>query len=425
MNKLLALIVVFSTIIGVNSQVKYSNEEIAKHFADVKSNTNKYKDLWGIDLYGAILLVDPTDRQAYANFADTSNILQPQGDIFVGKLPEKINFANTSLDWQGRHWAMIMLPLPTTQEGLLDLVCHELFHASQSKLELSTNMTDNSHLDKLQGRIYLRLELQALLCAMKSDEIEVAKEHILNALIFRQKRYTIFPNAKSNENPLEINEGLASYTGVFMSGRDDRQRVAHMEDMLSQFLSNPTFVRSFAYHTVPIYGFVLNRIDAQWNKKITKESDLSEFFLNSFALSLPEDMATTELMSTYDGAQIVEQENRRAEMMQIKIDEYKSLFVENPHLTIILDKMSFSFDPRNVVSLDELGTVYPTTRISDNWGILTVNQGALMSSDWKRITVSKPTSIKDKTAEGLGWTLELNEGYRATRDGDNYTITKE
>lgn len=101
-----------------------------------------------------------------------------------------------------------------------------------------------------------------------------------------------------------------------------------------------------------------------------------------------------------------------------------TLFVENSHLTITLNDMSFSFDPRNVISLDEHGTVYPVTRISDSWGILTANQGALMSSNWKTVTVSKPTSIKDKTIEGLGWTLKLNEGYDVIPDGDNYIIKK-
>jgi hypothetical protein len=37
-----------------------------------------------------------------------------------------------------------------------------------------------------------------------------------------------------------------------------------------------------------------------------------------------------------------------------------------------------------------LGTVYPTVRITDKWGILEVYAGALMSPDWKQVTVAAP-----------------------------------
>jgi hypothetical protein len=49
-------------------------------------------------------------RQLYSNEEDAKNSLTKQGNIYVGKLPDNI-MANTSLMWNGKNWAMIMLPL--------------------------------------------------------------------------------------------------------------------------------------------------------------------------------------------------------------------------------------------------------------------------------------------------------------------------
>ncbi len=55
---------------------------------------------------------------------------------------------------------------------------------------------------------------------------------------------------------------------------------------------------------------------------------------------------------------------------------YRGLFIIKPHLNIRLEDIRISFDPRNLIPLEEYGTVYPTKRVSDNWGILTVTEGA-------------------------------------------------
>ena len=77
---------------------------------------------------------------------------------------------------------------------------------------------DNNHLDKKQGRIYLRLELEALQTAVKLQGQD-AIPHIINALRFRKLRHQIYSDADSTENLLELNEGLAEYTGLMMSER--------------------------------------------------------------------------------------------------------------------------------------------------------------------------------------------------------------
>ena len=78
-------------------------------------------------------------------------------------------------------------------------------------------------------------------------------------------------------------------------------------------------------------------------------------------------------------------------------------FIKNPHLEIGFEHMNVSFNPSNLIPLDTYGTVYPTLRITDNWGILTVEDGALLSADWSKVIVTAPE--------------ENNNGFVRVKDG--------
>lgn len=114
-------------------------------------------------------MVEPKTRQLYSNEPDAQNSLTKQGDIYVGKLPDNINTANTSLMWNGKNWAMIMLPLSENKNNRINLLAHELFHKAQSALGFTQSNKESNHLDQKDGRIYLRLELEALTKAVLSD----------------------------------------------------------------------------------------------------------------------------------------------------------------------------------------------------------------------------------------------------------------
>lgn len=81
--------------------------------------------------------------------------------------------------------------------------------------------------------------------------------------------------------------------------------------------------------------------------------------------------------------------------------------------------MNFSFDPNGVVSLAPHGTVYPSARISDAWGVLTVEGGgALIDPNFAGVSV--PAGEAGATS-GPGWRLELAPGWRLApgqRPGD-------
>jgi hypothetical protein len=83
--------------------------------------------------------------------------------------------------------------------------------------------------------------------------------------------------------------------------------------------------------------------------------------------------------------------------------------------------MHVQFDPRNLQPLENAGTVYPNMRITDDWGILTATNGALMKSDWSAVIVAAPDASEGSSLKGDGWTLELKSGWKivpAARKGD-------
>jgi hypothetical protein len=281
---LLAISVPF--IVSYGQETNF-NDTASVYFQEISANTRHYKDLWNLDLYGPILLVDHVSRKIFANYPDTAGILDLKGKIYTGLLPKNINIANTAIRWNGRSWAMIMLPLPENRQERLDLMSHELFHRSQQALGFHMSNTNNNHLDTRDGRIYLRLELEALRQALTAPANSEMNDHLANAIFFRKTRYSLFPGSVISENLMELNEGLATYTGNMMSGRNDSENTSYFEQRLKEFQIWPTFVRSFAYLTTPIYGFILNRTDKTWNRQISDTTNLTSYFIRAFGLTVP------------------------------------------------------------------------------------------------------------------------------------------
>ena len=382
--------------------------------------------LWGEKLYGPMLFVNPKNRVIVANQQDKEGYLKREGNIYLGKLPKKENIANTAFTWAGYKWTMITWPLPENEFERANLMMHELFHRIQDKIGFPAKNPINNHLDEKDGRILIQLEWQALKQALnKTGEKQITD--IKSALLFREYRRKIYPNAHSLESALELNEGLAEYTGVKLSGRDETAIRIHLSQKVDDAKNLPTFVRSFAYISGPIYGILLDQTRVDWRKNLSKSIDLADMLASVYQIEIPQNLEkeVESLSKFYDGDEIKKHEDERERERQKRIENYRKKFVEGPIVIIPLRNMNVQFDPRNLQPLDNLGTVYPNIRISDNWGILTVINGALMSSNWTNIYVSAlniPLEIIDTNhIKGDGWKLELNEGWKlvpSERKGD-------
>lgn len=245
----------------------------AQYFRQLKQTADRDGGkTWGLSLYGPIMFVDPRSSNIVANQADLEHKLSPQDGVFVGKLPREINPANTAIDWAGVHWTMVMWPVSEFRQPRERLLLHECFHRLQKKLGLPARDAVNAHLDTLDGRIWLQMEWRALERALR--EIGPARNvAIADALLFRSYRRSLFPDSATNENALEVNEGLAEYTGVKLSSSDLRETALRADLIVRQARNNPTFSRSFAYVSGPAYGALLDLSGKHWRAGLNPSAD--------------------------------------------------------------------------------------------------------------------------------------------------------
>jgi hypothetical protein len=381
--------------------------------------------LWGVGLWGPIMVVDPGSRAFVASERDGLGVATAQDGVFVGTLPPDQNIANTAFRWGGVEWTQVMWPLPEAADDRGVLLSHELFHRVQAGLGITGGHPENQHLDTVDGRYLLQLEWRALAEANRATDAGVRTREVADALAFRMARRHLFPRAAAEERDQEVVEGLAEYTGITVALSSPADRAAYTLRNIDRMTTVPSFVRSFAYASGPAYGLLLDLTGGAWRDRTRRGDDLGDLLAGALGVAplAGGDDAVKERAARYDGERLRASEQARHDRLQARAAEYRRKFVDGPTLSIPLSHMKIQFDPRTLEPLGEAGTVYPTLRVVDDWGILTVTGGALLAPDWTRVTVVAP---KDGASTGDGWDLQLNEGWTVAagaRPG-TYVVTR-
>jgi len=386
---------------------------------------------WGLPMYGPIMFVDPRSGNVVANQADLEHKLVPQDGLFVGTLPREISPANTAMDWAGIHWTMVMWPVSDFRQARERLLLHESFHRLQEKLGLPARDAVNAHLDTLNGRIWIQMEWRALERALRQAG-PARRAAIADALLFRTYRRSLFPEAANNENALELNEGLAEYTGMKLSSADLGETVMRADLILRQARNNPTFARSFAYVSGPAYGVLLDLNGRPWRVGMKPSADLGALLQQRYGITIRvSEAAARAALSRYDGEEIVTVETQQEQRRKQQIAGARKKFLDGPVLLLSLSPdVNYSYDPNNVIGIDATNTVYPTLRLVDGWGVLTVSNGAWLERDQMghivRARVPAPPDLSSRPLKGEGWSLELANEWEVVpgeRPGD-VTIRK-
>ena len=379
--------------------------------------------LWGVSLCGPILLVEPQSRQVVANQQDAEGVLKKNGDVFTGSLPVSVNISNTPTQWAGVLWTQLIWPLPEDSSRRNTMLAHELFHRIQDRVPIpAQNEAANDHLDTLDGRYLIQLEWRALAAALRCRTPAACQQAVSDALVFRAARYQLFPSSAAQETSLELMEGVAEFTGVSLGNRTHEEQVEAALYDLSAHVGDQTFVRSFAYATGAAYGLLLDKYMPGWRQHLRSGPSLSDLLQRAARISLPSNINDTaaERAQAYDGATLRSAEVEREKKRQQTLAVNRARFVDGPILVIPLHHVNIQFNPQTLQPLEKLGTVYPTMRISADWGVLEVSNGALLKPDWSAVSVVAPT-IMGATLKGDGWTLELKPNWKlvpAGRNGD-------
>lgn len=353
--------------------------------------------LWNKPLCGPMIFVDDASHEAVANEAGPGGALTARDGLFVGKLPLTQTVANTAFDWDGTRWSMVEWPLPEEKKERGALLIHESWHRIQDEIGLPMRAAVADHLGTAFGRITLRLEWRALAAALTASDEAARKAAIRDAFTFRQWRRAAARPTGEIENQLELNEGLAEYTGRKLSGQD----AAAIAAALGRADHKSSFVRSFAYVSGPAYGYLLDLSAPDWRRHLTSKSDLGAILLKASGVpsepAKPPPAAGKRYGYEEIAAEEHEAEHRRAEQAR----HWTDLLVRGPTLRLPLVKMQVRFDPNTVFPLPPQGTVYPTLEIIDDWGSFKATAGALIEKGWSAAVL--PASAQSAVTVKPGW----------------------
>jgi hypothetical protein len=373
--------------------------EAAKHVFDhahLASDEDGGK-LWGVPLYGPLVFADPKTR-TYVRENGTG-----------GELPAGVIVANTATKIDDELTTIISWPAisggPATAQRRLAM--HECFHRIQDGIGFPANSPNNAHLDSVDGRYWLKLELRALATALRGTG-DVRTAAIRDAVAFRAARREAFAGAAETERALENNEGLAEYTGWALRGTPPEESRLTFARHLDRIDPATSFVRGFAYETGPAYGLLLDVLMPGWTRKYKATDDLAAFTGIAGGKPSPE---------TYGGAELRTAEEKRDRDQRERVARFRARLVDGPVLELPMEGAHYGFDPNGVTALGDAGNGYESLEITAPWGRISVDKGARIAKDWNTAYVA---------AEDRG-KLQLEPGWKVVtgpRQGD-LRVTRE
>jgi hypothetical protein len=357
--------------------------------------------LWGVSLCGPMVIADAATK--------TIATSQPAP---AEDPPRFLGLVNAPVQWGGVTWSAYswqMIPKDAAERGRLFM--HELFHRVQPGLGLMTggSVDTPDHLDSLEGRYWIRLEWRALARALGASD-EARASAIADALAFRAARYRRFPHAQTAEHPIEINEGLATYTQYVTGsdGPDDARRNAIAT--LSDAETGSSFVKTFAYASGAGYGLLLDALSPGWHRKITTASDFGQLLSAAARVTATADAGAGA--ARYDGASLRAAEEKRDREQQAIIAELRRRFVDGPVL-VVPRAGSGSVNNMGATVIPGVGTVYREMSNKGTWGSFDATSGAMVSADGQTISLPAPVVVDAKTLKGNGWTATIDDSWIA------------
>lgn len=358
--------------------------------------------------------------------------VRDSGGFWQGPLPPGVTAANTSVDWAGRRWAMVLLPLPDDSLDAARLLIHETWHVVQPHVlplpRYDQAAAGSDLLDAPEGRLWLRLEWRALADALESSGAR-ERDAVRRALVFRSRRYALaLPTERERERLLDLSEGLAEYTGWRLAGSDARLLATRLR---TEAPGRRSYVRSFQYYTGPAYGLLLDRRRPGWLARLRDTLDLQVLLAGTVPGAVAADSASAETAGhAYGIDSLRAAESARWVAQQQRLDSLRALLVDGPTLRLHPKSMQFAMDPGRQVSLGVAGTVLGGFQWKgDNGAVLDAPDGVLVIN-WQEIRVPLDTVLVQEgvltqptTWTGKGWRLTLPAGWTLAPAGKSWDAT--
>jgi hypothetical protein len=323
--------------------------------------------------------------------------------------------------WAALVWDIVANQPPHVRNAMF---LHESFHIVQMRLGLGVPTVSAEHLDEVDGRYWLRLEWHALARALQESG-ERRTLAIRDALAFRQARHTRYPDKVETERALDINEGLASYTGIVLAAQSEADAIASALGELTGQESGESYVRTAAYASGPAYGLLLDAASPGWTRKVRVNDEPAAMLMRALAIQPAANVE--EAAARYGGAELRAAEVRREQQRQARIAELRQRFVDGPVLVMPGGGSGFS-DSHGAVVIPNVGTVwFGDYHQTGPWGALDATKGVLLSTDGSTRRLPAPVRRDETTMSGDGWTLKVATGWvvrEGARKGDYEVVTQ-
>jgi hypothetical protein len=413
---------------GEKTETYFTPEKASQYFKNIEDICNHDNGkLWGKNLYGPLMLVDRISRRVITNQPDNENLLKEKDFIYTGMYPKELIINNSPVKFGEKIFSMVPLPLEEDEYRIKTRAIHSLFHRFQEDKGISSSGYNTSNMDEKEARLWIKLEWKALRKAINSEG-ELRQLAIRDALIFRGSNRELYPKYSSDENRFETYEGLATFTYTMLCTTSKEEFKTRLLENLDRIYSMQSYSRSYGFIHGALYATLL--YDKGFDMKtISVDSfDMGNEVKELYDIELPiicRDVAGS-LAVSYDIDVINKEEDKRLSDIKESIHKQISLFTEKPVVFLELESPYFDFEPEDIHSLDTLGTLYNSMRVSDNWGKLTVDRGGcLVSNNFKLIRITaKGFQIDKNHISGEGWHLILNSNWELVPVEQNYLVRK-
>lgn len=361
--------------------------------------------LWGVSICAPMVIGDAR-TQTFATSRQPPDAPRPK---LIGILNGPIKWGDTS--WAALSWETVANQPPQVRNSMF---LHESFHIVQRQpLGLSVATNSAEHLDTEDGRYWLRLEWRALARALR-DSGATRTLAMRDALAFRKARYARFPDMVETERALDINEGLASYTGIALAAPSRADAIASALDVLRGEESGESYVRTAAYASGPAYGLLLDDASPGWTRTVHSSDNPAWLLMRALGVQPTADASAAA--TRYGGAELRAAERQREQQRQMRMAELRRRFVDGPVLLMPGGGRGFS-DSHGAVVIPDVGTIYfGEYHMTGPWGALDAEKGVLVSTDGRTRRLPAPVRGDGTTIAGDGWTLKAAPEW-VVRDG--------
>lgn len=384
--------------------------------------------LWGKNLYNPVMFVDRMTRRVVASAPDNEGILKNKDGVYIGVYPKELLISNAPVRFGGTQFAMAPIPAEEDEYRIKSRAIHSLFHLFQENNGMTVSTFFNaSNMDEKEARLWIKLEWKALRKAITSDG-EDRLLAIRDALVFRGANRELYHKYADVENRFETYEGLATFTYTMLCTHSPEEFKTRLFENLARIYTMDSYARSYGSIHGALYIDLLYEKGFDIRKIKSGDVDLGDSIKTLYNIKLPvvcRDVAGS-LAVNYDIESINKEEEKRTSLIKESILSQASTFTQKPVVFLELESPSFDFEPEDIHSLDSLGTLYNTIRVSDNWGKLTVDKGGcLVSANLKFLRITAKSYASDKShISGEGWHLILNNDWELVPVEQNYFVRK-